>query len=88
VRRQIQKLFDDEISPALAAHGGFIELVDVANNKVYVKLGGGCHGCGMAQVTLKDGVERILKERFPAVEEVVDATDHSTAENPFMSAGE
>jgi len=88
VRRQIQKLFDDEITPALAAHGGFIELVDVSNNKVYVKLGGGCHGCGMAQVTLKDGVERIVKERFPVVEEVVDATDHSTAENPFHAGGE
>ena len=88
MRRQIQKLFDDEITPALAAHGGFIELVDVSNNKVYVRLGGGCHGCGMAQVTLRDGVERIVRERFPAIEAVEDATDHSTAESPFIPAGE
>ena len=84
MRRQIQKLFDEEITPALAAHGGFIELVDVSNNKVFVKLGGGCHGCGMANVTLKNGVERIVRERFPAVEEVVDATDHGTADNPYF----
>lgn len=83
MRRQIQKLFDEEISPALAAHGGFIELVDVSNNKLYVRLGGGCHGCGMASATLKGGVERIVKERFPAIEEVVDATDHGGAENPY-----
>lgn len=88
MRRQIQKLFDDEITPALAAHGGFIELVDVSNNKVFVRLGGGCHGCGMANVTLKNGVERIVREKFPVIEEVVDATDHGNAENPYFKGDE
>lgn len=73
---KIQKLFDEEITPALAGHGGGIELVKYENNILYVKLSGGCRGCPGARMTMKNGVERIVQNRFPEIKEVVDVTDH------------
>jgi Fe/S biogenesis protein NfuA len=81
--RQLEKLFDDMIRPALAAHGGNIELIDVDNNVVYVKMTGGCQGCASSQATLTDGVERLLKQHYPEIEKVVDMTDHDSGENPY-----
>ena len=81
--RQLEKLFDDMIRPALAAHGGNIELIDVDNNVVYVKMTGGCQGCASSQATLTDGVERLLKQHYPDIEKVVDMTDHDSGENPY-----
>jgi Fe-S cluster biogenesis protein NfuA len=83
--RKIEALLQAEVVPSLEAHGGSIEVIDVDNNKVYVKMTGGCHGCAGARATLKEGVERIIKERFPMIEEVVDTTDHQSGENPYMS---
>ena len=60
-----------------------IRLVDVRDNKVYIAFGGGCHGCGMVDVTLKHGVEARLKEAIPEIEEVIDTTDHGTGDNPY-----
>ncbi len=79
----VQKLIDDEINPAVSSHGGFINLVDVKDGVVYVQLGGGCQGCGMANVTLKRGVEARIKEAVPQVREVVDTTDHAGGDNPY-----
>ncbi len=84
MRRKIEELFDNEVRPALAGHGGNIELVDVEDNKVYVKLTGGCQGCAGARATLKAGVERIIREAYPEITEVVDLTSHGSGENPFM----
>lgn len=83
--RQIEKLFDDAIRPALAAHGGNIELIDVDNNIVYVKMTGGCQGCSSSQATLTDGVERLIKQHYPEIEKVVDTTDHDSGNNPYYS---
>lgn len=77
MREKIEKLLEDEIRPALAAHGGGVELVDIDNNKVYVRLQGGCRGCAGARATLKGGIERIIKEHYPEITEVVDVTDHN-----------
>jgi Fe/S biogenesis protein NfuA len=82
--RQIEKLFDDMIRPALAAHGGNIELIDVDNNTIFVKMTGGCQGCASSQATLTDGVERLLKQHYPEIEKVVDMTDHDSGENPYF----
>jgi Fe-S cluster biogenesis protein NfuA len=82
--RQLEKLFDDNVRPALAAHGGDIELIDVDNNKVYVKMTGGCQGCSSSQATLTDGVERLIKQNFPEIEKVVDLTDHDSGDNPYF----
>lgn len=83
--RKIEKVLDDQIRPALASHGGDIEVIDFDNNKLFVKLTGGCQGCSSSKATLKDGIERLIVGKFPElVEEVVDLTDHASGEKPFM----
>jgi Fe/S biogenesis protein NfuA len=80
---EIQKLIDKEINPGVASHGGVVELLDVKDSKVFVRMGGGCQGCGMASVTLKQGVEVLIREHFPTIEAVVDSTDHAGGDNPY-----
>jgi Fe/S biogenesis protein NfuA len=72
----VEKIFEEEINPALAAHGGGSKVVTVKDAKVYVELQGGCRGCMGARMTMKNGIERLLKEKVPAVQEVIDATNH------------
>ncbi len=83
VVEKVRRLLDTEINPAVAAHGGMIRLIDVRDNKVFVAFGGGCHGCGMVDVTLKHGVEARIREAIPEIQEVVDVTDHGRGENPY-----
>ncbi len=71
-----EKLFAEEINPALATHGGGATIATVKNGRVYVELQGGCRGCMGARMTMKNGIERLLKEKIPAVIEVIDATNH------------
>jgi Fe/S biogenesis protein NfuA len=80
---RVQQLLHTELNPAVASHGGMIRLVGVRDNKVYVAFGGGCHGCGMVDVTLKHGVEARIKEAIPEIVEVVDVTDHRGGSNPY-----
>jgi len=82
---KVQELIDSTINPAVAGHGGFVQLVDVKDNKVYLQMGGGCQGCGAADITLKAGIERLIKEEIPEVEEVLDTTDHEAGTNPFYA---
>jgi Fe/S biogenesis protein NfuA len=79
----IQELLDTQINPAVARHGGFVQLMDVQDDTVYVLLGGGCQGCGMVDVTLKQGIEVLIKEALPDIERVVDTTDHAGGTNPY-----
>lgn len=79
----IQELIDTQINPAVAGHGGFVQLVDVKDNIVYVQLGGGCQGCGMVDVTLRQGIEVMIREALPEIEQVVDTTDHAGGTNPY-----
>lgn len=82
---QIEEILDEQIRPALGSHGGDIEIVDFDNKKLFVKLSGGCQGCSSSTATLKDGIERLLKGKFPEfIDEVVDLTDHANGENPYM----
>lgn len=80
---RIRMLLDTEINPAIAAHGGRVSLVEVRDNRVFLAFGGGCHGCGMVDVTLKQGIETRIREAVPEVVEVVDTTDHEAGENPY-----
>lgn len=81
---QVQYVLQAEVNPNLASHGGMVTLVEVTEeNEVILRFGGGCHGCGMVDVTLKDGIEKALKEKFPEISRVLDVTDHSTGENPY-----
>jgi Fe/S biogenesis protein NfuA len=83
---RVAQVIDTRINPAVAGHGGRIGLVDVRDNIVYVELAGGCQGCGLATVTLKQGIEGMLKEAFPEIIEVVDVTDHSMGTDPYYQA--
>ncbi len=82
---RVRYLIDSEINPQIAAHGGRVGLVDIEpGNVVVLRFGGGCHGCGMADVTLKQGIERTLRSNIPEITQVRDATDHETGENPYF----
>ncbi|MFH1279335.1 MAG: iron-sulfur cluster assembly accessory protein [Candidatus Eisenbacteria bacterium] len=81
--KAVQDLVESSINPALANHGGFVELLDVKDGNVFVRLGGGCQGCGMVDVTLKQGIERIIKEKVEGIDAVIDTTDHAGGNNPY-----
>jgi Fe/S biogenesis protein NfuA len=83
VAEQVDQLLREQINPALAAHGGFAELKGVDGDKVYVTMGGGCQGCAVSAMTLRDGIARSITEAIPEVTEVIDTTDHDAGENPF-----
>jgi Fe/S biogenesis protein NfuA len=85
VAERVQQLLEQQINPSLAAHGGFAELKGVEDDKVYVTMGGGCQGCAVSAMTLRDGIARSIKEAIPEVSEVIDTTDHDAGENPFYS---
>ena len=85
IRQKVQEVLNTEVNPAVASHGGVIELIDVKNNTVYIRMGGGCQGCGMASVTLRQGVETMLREKVPSLGEILDTTDHAAGRNPYYS---
>jgi len=87
LKSKVQDLIDTMINPAVAGHGGFVELIDVQENRVYLQMGGGCQGCGAADITLKSGIERLIKEELPEVVEVLDTTDHGAGANPYYTPG-
>jgi Fe-S cluster biogenesis protein NfuA len=88
IRQKIQALFDDQINPAIAAHGGWVEVIDVKDNEVYLRLGGGCQGCGAADVTLKQGIEKSIRQLVPEVGAIMDTTDHAAGRNPYYAPSE
>jgi len=81
----ISELLDREINPAVAQHGGYVELIDVKKNNVFIRLGGGCQGCGAADVTLKQGIEKAIRNLVPRVGEILDTTDHASGRNPYYA---
>lgn len=86
VEQQVTQVLDNRINPSIAAHGGVAELVAVEGGTAYLRLGGGCQGCGMASVTLSQGIEVAIKEAIPEITSVIDVTDHASGENPFYEA--
>lgn len=86
LRQRVQVVIDEQINPAVAMHGGFVSLVDVRDSKVYVNMGGGCQGCGMAAMTLAAGIEALLLEEIPEISAVVDATNHADGDSPYYSS--
>jgi len=79
----VQKVLDTQINPAVAAHGGYVALLDVKGDIAYIALGGGCQGCGMADVTLKQGIEVVIREAVPEIRQIIDTTDHASGTNPY-----
>jgi len=85
IAERVEQLLKEHINPSLAAHGGFAELKGVEDDKVYVTMGGGCQGCAVSAMTLRDGIARSIKEAIPEVTEVIDTTDHDSGENPYYT---
>src|SRR6266568_4331671 len=83
---RVADLFEHQVNPMVARHGGRVELIDVQDAVVMLRLGGGCQGCGMADVTLRQGIEAMLHEHVPDVKGVVDITDHAAGSNPYFAA--
>ncbi len=94
VTERIEQLLAQQINPALAAHGGFAALVELieadpeapeSGATAVVTMGGGCQGCAVSAMTLRDGIEKAILTHVPEVTRVVDATDHAAGENPFYT---
>jgi Fe-S cluster biogenesis protein NfuA len=82
---RVRRVVEDEVNPAIAAHRGHVVLVDVVDGRVQLRLEGGCQGCSLAEVTVRQGIERLLRARFAEIEAVVDVTDHEAGSNPFFT---
>lgn len=86
LHERVAWVLESRINPMVASHGGVVSLVDVTEDRdVLLRFGGGCHGCGMVDVTLKQGIETQIRELIPEVRNVRDATDHSTGDNPYYA---
>jgi Fe/S biogenesis protein NfuA len=83
--QRVQDVLDQHINPGVAGHGGSVALSKVEGNTAYITMGGGCQGCASSQLTLKMGVERMIKENVPEIKTIVDVTDHAAGENPYYS---
>ncbi len=83
IAQKVSTLLDRVINPALDAHGGYAEFKGVDGDKVFISMGGGCQGCAVSAMTLRDGIERTIKARIPEVADVIDITDHTAGANPF-----
>ncbi len=80
---RVRHVIDTQVNPSIAAHGGSVSLVDVRDSVVYLKMSGGCQGCGMASVTLSQGIRRILGEAVPEITDIQDVTNHAAGTNPY-----
>jgi Fe-S cluster biogenesis protein NfuA len=85
IRNRVQQVLDTEINPSVASHGGVITLIDVKDNMVYIQMGGGCQGCGQADVTLKFGIETAIRAAVDGVGDILDVTDHASGRNPYYT---
>lgn len=83
LRSKLETLFHEHINPAVAQHGGHVEIVDVRGSAVYISFSGGCQGCAASSVTLKNGIEKMVFEQVPEITEVLDITDHAAGINPY-----
>jgi Fe-S cluster biogenesis protein NfuA len=84
--RAIREILDTRVNPSVAAHGGHISLIDVVGPRAFIRMEGGCQGCGMANATLKDGVEVEIKKEVPSIQQVLDVTDHAEGTNPYYQS--
>ena len=81
---RVREVLDSQINPAIASHGGAITLVDVRDTEIYLEMSGGCQGCAMSRMTLRQGVERMVLQAIPEITIIHDITDHASGENPFF----
>ncbi|HVZ33448.1 MAG TPA: NifU family protein, partial [Polyangiaceae bacterium] len=84
IAERVFRVIQDQINPGVAAHGGHVQLLDVKEGTVYVRLGGGCQGCGQADTTVKQGITAAICEAVPEIHTVLDVTDHAAGTNPYF----
>ena len=82
---RVREVLDAQVNPAIAAHGGQINLVDVQADEVFLEMAGGCQGCALSRMTLRQGVERMLRQAVPEISAVHDVTDHAQGQNPYFN---
>lgn len=87
LRVKVERILDAEINPQIAAHGGYVTVVDVKDKDIWVRMGGGCQGCGSAAATMTQGVERMIRDAIPEIGAIIDATDHAAGTNPYYAPG-
>jgi len=80
---RVDEIFREQVNPAIASHGGRVDLIDIEDGIVVVRMMGGCQGCGMANATLRNGIEATLKRLIPEITGVRDITDHASGTNPY-----
>ncbi len=88
VSRRVAEVIAQRINPGVAAHSGSVTLVDVRDSAAYIRMQGGCQGCGLAGVTLRQGIERAIKEAVPEIEAVIDLTEHEKGQTPYYAPGQ
>ncbi|MGH3441846.1 MAG: NifU family protein [Nitriliruptorales bacterium] len=84
--QRVSQVLDTMVNPSIAAHGGRAELVAVEEDTAYLRLSGGCQGCGLAKVTLSQGIEVAITDHVPEIQQVVDVTDHAEGANPYFES--
>ncbi len=82
---KVQAVLEQQVNPAIAAHGGRIDLVEVKGTELYMEMSGGCQGCAMSRLTLQQGVEKMIRQSVPEVTEIHDVTDHTAGDNPYFT---
>ncbi len=83
--QRVTQVLETEINPSIAAHGGAINLVDVQGTEIFIEMAGGCQGCAMSRMTLRQGVERMVAQAVPEVTAIHDVTDHASGDNPYFT---
>ena len=86
IAQQLVAILEEQINPSLASHGGRADLVAIEDGAAYLRLSGGCQGCGMAAATLSQGIEVAIMEAIPEIERIIDVTDHASGSNPYFEA--
>ncbi len=83
IKKIVTEMLEEQINPAIASHGGFVNVVDVKEGRIFMQMSGGCQGCASSSMTLRYGIERMIRERIPQIIEIVDVTDHGAGVNPY-----
>jgi Fe/S biogenesis protein NfuA len=84
IAERVHRVIQDQINPGVASHGGNVQLLDVKSGTVYLRLGGGCQGCGQADTTVKEGITAAICDAVPEIHTVLDVTDHAAGTNPYF----
>jgi Fe-S cluster biogenesis protein NfuA len=87
LRARVREVLDEQVNPVVASHGGGVHLVDLIDNVVYLRMSGGCQGCGLADVTLRQGVDAAIRQAVPEIGRIHDLTNHAAGATPYRAAG-